>query len=270
MPKLAFGVPWSSPFCWTGWAEHLPNLQRPAGYDVRFFRGKGWCPARRHIDLCEQALAWGADLICVIGADQIHPEDLLPRLVQRFEEGCEVVAALVPARGYVGWQDMKPFQPMAWRFKSSNGHDPRQVSSRAYRGMGLDGDMIDVIDPEAGDLQQVHFIGSGVLMFHRDHLLALKKPWFMETIDRESYQRLANMDCTFVWRLQVEAQAKVWVDTTIKVRHLHAFEIDETYQERFTDWMRPGTGSPDICRYDRPTLVTNGKYGDRQAAHRAS
>lgn len=249
MLKLAVGYPWSSPFCWTGWADHLPNLQRPEGYEVRFFRGKGWCPARRHIDICEQALAWGADFICIIGADQIHPEDMLPRLVKRVEEGCEVVTALVPARGYVGWQDMKPFQPMAWRFRRTSGNGLAAAQSRDYRGMKFDADAIEVIDPAAGDVQPVNFIGSGVLMFHRDHLLALKRPWFMETIEPTSYQRLANMDCTFVWRLQMEAKARVYVDTTIQVKHLHAFEIDASYQDRFADWMKPGAGAPDICRY---------------------
>jgi hypothetical protein len=250
--KLAVFYPWSSPFCWTGWADHLPNLQRPAGYEVRFFRGKGWCPARRHIDGCEQALAWGADLILVIGADQIHPDDMLVKLIDRWEAKRQVITAMVPARGYVGWQDMKPFQPMAWRFKRTNSDDILSITSRQYRGMKMDADAIEVIDPKDGDFQRINFIGSGVLMFHRDHLLALKTPWFMESIDPETYQRIANMDCVFVWRLQREAGAQVWCDTTIKVKHLHAFEIDESYGERFADWMRPGEGPPDICKYAAP------------------
>lgn len=250
--KLAVGYPWSSPFVWTGFADHLPNLQRPEGVDVRFFRGAGWCPARRHISICEQALEWGADLILIIGADQIHPEDMLPRLVQRWKEtGGQVIAALVPARAYVGWQDMRPFQPMAWRFKRTSG-GLADIKPREYRGMALDPDLIEVIDPDAGELQDVNFIGSGVLMFHRDHLLALSAPWFKETIERESYQRLANMDCTFVYRLQTEAHARVLVDTTIKVKHLHAFEIDDSFQYRFDDWMQPGGGPKEICRYVKP------------------
>lgn len=255
--KLAVGYPWSSPFAWTGFAEHIPNLARPEGYDVRFFRGTGWCPARRHIDICEQALAWGADLVLIIGADQIHPEDMLPRLVDRHDrEGYEVVSALVPARGYVGWQDMKPFQRMAWRFKRTSQRGlGKVIDLREYRSMAQDADMIETIDPADGEMQQVNFIGSGVLMFERAHLEALERPWFMETIDRASYNRTANMDCTFVWRLQMEAHAKVWVDTTIKVKHLHAFPIDETYSDRFEDWQKPGAGDPAICRYPQTAAV---------------
>lgn len=264
--KLAVGYPWSSAFSWTGFTDSMLNLQRPRGarnsfgvleaVEVRYFRGAGWCPARRHAHICEQALDWGADLICIVGADQLHPEDMLDRLIQRWNEGCEVVTALVPARGYVGWQDMKPFQAVASRFKrTSTEQGITRIVPREFRGQRLDGDMVEIIDPKDGDLQKINFIGSGVLMFHRDHLLALKKPWFMETIDPETYNRRANMDVVFVWRLQTEAQAQVWCDTTIKVKHLHAFEIDESFTHRFDDWMEPGMGDPALCRYPAPEKV---------------
>lgn len=245
--KLAVGYPWSSPFFFTGAMDNMLALERPA--ETRFFRGSGWCPARRHIHICEQALAWGADLICIIGADQLHPPDMLTRLLARHKEGYEVVSALVPARGYVSWQDMKPFQPMGWRFKAAVGDDIAQISAvRAYRTWDLDKDMLEAVNPADGDMQRVDFIGSGVLMFHRDHLLALERPWFFETVRQEDCQRTANMDATFVWRLQMEAHAKTWVDTTIKVRHLHVFEIDESFAGRFADWAEGG-GDPEICRY---------------------
>ena len=244
--KLAVGPAWDSPFVYRAWAETMFNLQRPAGWDVRLFMGKGWCPAKRHIDLCERALAWGADAICFLGADQLYPEDLLLRLLARQAEGYEVVAALVPARGYVSWQDMRPFQKMAWRFKAGNCD-----ALRPYRNMELDGDMMEVIRPRTG-MQRCDFIGSGVLLFQRDHLLSLKRPWFYETIYWPNFGRQANQDTGFVWRLQTEAHAQVWVDTDIEVTHLHIFEIDDTYPDRFPDWERAGQGDPSICRYRDP------------------
>jgi hypothetical protein len=36
--------------------------------------------------------------------------------------------------------------------------------------------------------------------------------------------------------LRDEVGAKIWVDTTIKVKHLNLFQIDETYPERFPDY----------------------------------
>jgi hypothetical protein len=244
--KLGVCYPWSSPFTFTAFTDSALNLRHPEGCEVRFFRGLGWCPAKRHIDACEKALAWGADLICIIGTDQTYEDDMLVRLVGRFNEGYEVVSALVPARGFVGWQPMKPFQPMAWRFK------PR-MDGRQYRGLFESSDMMETIGRGNGssDMERINFIGSGVLMFHKDHILSLKKPWFYEKVDPQTMTRLACMDTVFVWRLQSEAYAKVWVDTTILVKHAHVFQIDDSFQNRFDDWMEPGMGDETICAYKR-------------------
>ena len=73
-------------------------------------------------------------------ADQVYEYDMIPRLINRIEnDGCDVISAMVPTRGHVARMNMRPFQPMAWRFKES-------TKFREYRGFELDGDMIDVID----------------------------------------------------------------------------------------------------------------------------
>jgi hypothetical protein len=232
--KLAIGYPWVSPFMWSFFAENAMNLQRPE--NSRWFRGKGWCPAKRHIDFCEQAIEWGASHILIVGADQVHPEDMIPRLIKRVEEdGCEVISALVPTRGHVPWMDMKPFQPMAWRWKAN-------ITPREYRGSQQDMDMIEVVKVSDGDLQKIDFIGSGVLMFPVDDLLMLDKPWFAEVFHRETMNRRASMDTRFVWELKAKAGANVWVDTTIKVGHINPFIIDESFQNRFGDWEETGYG----------------------------
>lgn len=252
--KLAFGIPWTSPFLFTEYADAMMNLQRPREarnalgvlepLETRFFRGPGWCPARRHTSLCEQALEWGADLILILGADQTYDEDLLCRLIARWNEGHEVMSALVPARGYIGWQDMEPFQRMAWRLKRVGAGDVDAL----LRGEAPND--VEVVDPAAGDVQEINFIGSGVLMFHRDHLLALQRPWFRESINPETYERLASMDTGFVWRLQAEAGARVWVDTTIKVGHLHIMNVDPSFAARFPDWKQHGAGPASSCQYE--------------------
>ena len=239
--KLAIGYPWVSQFMWTFFAENAMNLQRPA--NSRWFRGRGWCPARRHINICEQAVEWGASHILILGADQVHPEDMIPRLIKRVEEDdCEVITALVPARGNVVSMEMKPFQPMAWRWKVN-------FKPREYRSYDLDRDMLDVIDPKNGDLQQVDFIGSGVLMFPVDDLLMMKKPWFYEEFDPERYMRKASMDTRFVGKLKMVSGARVWVDTTIQVGHINPFVIDRSYQDRFGDWNETGYGECDLSSF---------------------
>ena len=241
---------------YTKYVDSMLELERPAVANdhsgkpqtmaTRFIRGPGWCPARRHMEACEIALSWGADLICIVGADQIYPQDMLPRLIERWNQGYEVIAAMVPTRGYMPHMQMKPFQPMAWRIPNSeDGATKIKVCHDVEK-------LVDPIDPTEGDVQRVNFIGSGVLMFHRDHLLALKKPWFYETIDPDTFGRLACMDTKFVWRLQMEAGAKIWADTTIKVKHIHDMEIDETFQDRFEDWAEDGNGDRAICNAHIP------------------
>ena len=232
--KLAIGFPWVSPFIWTQTVDSLLNLRRPD--NSRFFRGRGWCPARRHLDICEMAVEWGASHILILGADQVYEEDMIERLISRVEDdNCEVISALVPTRGCVPRMDMVPFQPMAWRFKAN-------TDFRQYRGYEEDGDMIEVIKPENGDLQEIDFIGSGVIMFPVDDLLMLPKPWFSETFDEETMAREASMDTKFCFKLKVISGAKLWVDTSILVRHLNVMEIDRSYQERFLDWQDVGYG----------------------------
>lgn len=245
--KLGVFWPWASPFAYTGFTENVVNLKRPEGYEVRFFRGDGWSPARRHTDGVEKALAWGADLILCIGSDQTYPEDMLVRLVNRYKEtDGDVITALVPFRGYVNWQNMKPFQPLAWKVKDNN--------LREFRGMDRDSDKMEPINPANGDLQKVNVIGSGVLLFDRKHIESIKRPWFFEMIDKKTYRLIGDMDSQFIWRLQLEGKATVWVDTTIKVEHLSVFSIDESFQDRFDDWMEKGRGDMSVCRYGREKL----------------
>lgn len=232
MKKLALVYPWDSPFIFSAGVERFLNMEIPKGYEARWFRGKGWCQARMHTHCCEQALEWGADLICFLGSDQIHPEDMLPRLANHMEEGAGAVSALIPFRGYLGSQEMVPFGKLAWR-KVDDGKKIPPVA----------------IDPKAGDLQKIDFIGSGVILFRAEYLRRLKKPWFWDRIEDSDRQiRKSNFDVEFVWALQNELGVQMYVDTTIDVRHLHVFEIDETFQDRFADWAEPDSGDPSICK----------------------
>ena len=225
--KLAIGTPWASPFMYTDTVDSLLNLRRPPGVEVKFVRGSGWATARHHNEICEKALAWGADAILIIGPDQVCEEDMVERLMVHFNNGCDVVTAMVPTRLMVPGQEMKPFQPMAWRI--------HETPERRYQNPQKDKDLIEIVTPEGGDLQEIDVIGSGVILFHVKHLKLLKKPWFFERITGDGYNRVAGMDSVFVWRLRKEVGLKVWVDTTIKVKHLHVFQIDDTFSARFQD-----------------------------------
>ena len=260
-PKLAVVYPWQSPFFYTRCVESLLHLQHPPGYEVDYFRGTGWSPALRHINGCEQAMGWGADYIVIVGADQLYEPDMLCRLVARMEEGYEAVACMVPTRGFLAWNHgMKPFGKVAWRFKPST--DGFQTKTRQYRGQAIDADMLGLVNPADGDMQLCHMVGSGVIMFRREHLEALHKPWFYESIDPLTQQRWASMDTRFSFRLQWEAGARLWVDTSIKIRHLHIFAIDDSFPGRFEDWATPHPDADqDICKY-LPTAFPDSTMAD--------
>lgn len=213
------------------------RLRRPAGYDVDFFQGRGWSPACRHNTAVEQAVAWGADHIVILGADQVYEPDLLERLIARRNQGYEIVSAMVPTRGYIADMDMRPFQRMAWRLKGKG------TDFIAWNRAEL-----EVVKPEDGEMQRIDFIGSGCIMFDADHVLALAKPWFFETIDFATQTRTACMDTKFAYRLRMEAYGQIWCDTTIRIRHLHDMAIDSTFVDRFEDWMTPGVGPSDLVQ----------------------
>ena len=247
-PRLAICYPWTSPFMYSDCVESMLKLKHPEGWKINFFRGTGWSPARRHNQSIEQALEWGTDYICILGSDQIYEPDLLTRLCKRvMVDGCEVISAMVPARCKLSHPDHHSFQPTAWRIKE---FDALDHGIKAMSNSSSCNDTYRIIDPKDGDLQRVDTIGSGVLMFQRDHLFSIKRPWFRDTVaNYEMWERIANMDTGFVHRLRTEAHADVWVDTSIKVKHLHIFAINEGFHERL--------GVPNV-----PTPGTTGSHSE--------
>ena len=245
--KLAVCVPWSSPFIWTRFVEAMANVRSPEGVEVKWIFGRGWCPAKRHIEALEKALEWGADLLCIFGADQIAPPDMLEKLYRLYLEKGQAVCALIPSRGYFENNNgSKPFQPLAWKWADAKLDENGKIIKRTYRGQTLDPDMTELIKQD-GTVQVCHIIGSGCIMFHRDHLLSLKKPWFFETFDKETYGRRAMMDTFFSWRLISEAGTGLFCDTSIKIGHIHDMVIDESFQDRFDDWMdKENVADPNI------------------------
>jgi len=214
--KLCIGWPWQPPTMWTRITNNYLSLQRPE--NSFWVRGLGWCPARRHIDICEKAISGEASHLLIIGADQIHPKDMIPRLIARIEDnGCDVISVPIPTNGNT--DKIKYFQKCAW------------VQNKS----GKLGEW-DLIDLSKGDLQQIKSIGSGVLMFPVSALNQIRKPWFKEHFDPLTYKRISCMDIEFAYRLECDAGLKVWTDTTIKVNHWIPFEVDETFEKRFEDW----------------------------------
>ena len=227
--KLAVCYPGETPMVFMAFVESALDLQRPAGYEIKWFRGLGWCQARRRNHAAEQALAWGADLIVTLDIDQVYEPDILCRLVSRVDEGYHMVAAMVPSRGYVQGTGMKPFQRLAWKLE-----DKKFVP-------------VDVGD---GTMQKCEFPTSAAMIYRAGDLQKIGKPWYYFKYDQETWKQIHGEDAAFALRFQREAGVQAWVDTTIRVKHAHVFQIDETFSDRFDDWSTPGNGDPSICSYE--------------------
>lgn len=223
--KIAVCTAWGSPFSWSHADYNLMNLNRPEGIPVKFLPGMGRDPGRRHMWGVEKALEWGASHICFLGADQMHDVDILEKFVVHIENGWSAVTAMVPVRGWVPVKGVnKPFQKFAWAWK-----DDKRVAK-------FDQNYLKLVTPEDGPYMEIVCVGSGAIIFDASLLGNLQKPWFKEAEADENARRPAAMDTGFVWRLVVEAGARILCDTTINVVHLDVFPIDDSFGDRFADW----------------------------------
>lgn len=230
MRKLAVCYPGDMASVFMAAFASMVNIETPQSCEVRWFRGIGWCQARRRTHGCEQALEWGAELIVQLDVDQVYEPDVLSRLVARYDEGHRIIAAMVPSRGYVESGKIEPFGRLAWR-STENG--------RAY----------EPVDPNEGEVIQVDFPTSACVLFAASDLERLPKPWYFSQYDQDTWKIIAGEDGTFFVRM-ADLGIKSYVDTTIKVNHAHVFEIDGTFPDRFKDWAINGGGDPTICRYE--------------------
>jgi hypothetical protein len=219
--KLAVCYPGDMPTFYAKAVDSLLNIERPEGFEVQWFRGFGWCQARRRIVAAEAAIAWGADLIASLDMDQVYEPDILNRLVGRIEEGFDCVSALIPSRGKSPALD-RPFQGMGWR---------------------MDGDKFTPVTAEDGEMVPAAFGTHGCCIFRASDIERLQQPWYAYTYDKKNWQEIEGEDSRFFLRFNQELGVKTWIDTTIKVKHCHVFQIDETYSERFNDWVPGPLGS---------------------------
>lgn len=247
MPKLAVCIPWHPPFVYRDFVVSAMSVSPPDGYEMEPIWSGGWCSAARHNNGTDQALKWGADVILFMDADQTFNRDAVQRLIHRMDtDKRDVMAAVVPQRGYVASQPMEPFQSMAWRLK-----DPADLSKMGKAtGWTMPHKFMDVIDPDEAPVQQVNLVSTSFFAIRTSVFPKLSRPWFFECVDPRTWNRYSNMDTAFVLRLQKEAGVSIWVDTTIPIEHRQVFGIDRTFPGRFKDWA-DGGGDPRICSYNK-------------------
>jgi hypothetical protein len=188
--------------------------------------GVGWCPAARHNDGVAKAQEWGADLIMFNGGDHLCPKDIIPRMLKHINDGWDMVQAMIPSRGVVGY-DGTPFNAISYKVVGP--------MPKANAILYAPPDSIEIITYK-DEPQQTHICGTGNILMKSEILDGMEQPYFEEFIKKDNrYGRWCVQDSNFVYRCTVESGARLLCDTTLKLIHLDVFGIDETYTERFKD-----------------------------------
>lgn len=210
--KIACVIPWNSPFLWAKPVPNFLNVKAPAGGELRWFMPAGWCSARRKTAGVEQALAWGAELIWFVDADQLVEEDTLIRLYAKIRvAGVAAVGAMQPCRGYFPqFKGSKPYQPMCWNEKGQ-AFTPTEFQPVMYGSLNC-----FLIEAE---------------VFER-----LPRPWFSERFNVMTMARLSSLDQHFTKKLW-DNGFRLWVDPDIRPKHMDAMPLDWGMQDRFDDLM---------------------------------
>src|SRR5262249_37175753 len=145
------------------------NFERPDDCVIQWFRGLGDTAARRHNHCMEQALAWKADAVLILGSDQVYHDPKTPvKLVGHFRSGCDCVTALVPMRGVAPSQGTKPFGFTAFQLRPDK-------DGNVFVNGDMRSDRFIPIDRKSGDLVPCHAVGSGVLLFPASALETLER-----------------------------------------------------------------------------------------------
>jgi hypothetical protein len=207
--KLACVIPWMSPFLWAKPIPSFLNLKIPKGVEVRWFMPNGWCSARRKTGGVEQAMEWGADYIWFVDADQLCEEDTLELLWAHVEAGRVPICALQPARGHFPGLTERPYQPVAWD-EEGKPFTPTEVRQIVYGPLNC-------------------------ILLDMKTFRDMKRPWFNERFNPTTMARLSSIDQHFTARLANEIKTPVWVDPTIRPKHMEAFPLDWEFQDRFSE-----------------------------------
>ncbi len=211
MQKILVGVPWTSAFMHTRWVDAALKMKAPGGYQIEWLRGLGWCPARRFNYLVEKATALDADLIAFLDGDVVVPSEWLEVMAKHIEQGSEVVASPVPMRGRVHEQ-YEPFELMAWN----------AVDGKVENAAGSGFAKVGYVSMSAVMMDMKVFRDNPSLMARHKH--------------ERNYREPGNTTDSLLMEDLKKCGVDVFVDPSMSVRHIHSFEIDETFSERFADW----------------------------------
>ena len=198
----------------TRWVDAALKLRPPSGYSIEWVRGLGWCDARRIHYIIEKVLEADADYVAFIDGDVVVPPEWLETMAKHMESGCRVVASVVPMRGRAHEQ-YAPFGPMAWNVVGSK--------------------LVPII--LNAKLQEVDYISLGAVMMEANIFRECDALWTWHEFDeRNGYRPRGSTADSILMRNIRKRGIRVYADPSLTVKHLHTFEIDHTFGDRFPEW----------------------------------
>jgi hypothetical protein len=214
MRKIVIGTPWVSAFMHTRWVDAALKLRPPSGCSIEWIRGLGWCDARRIHYIIEHALEADADLVAFLDGDVIVPPEWLETMTKHMETGIRAVASVVPMRGRAHEQNA-PFEGMAWN---------------------VVGEKLVQIDPRDG-LQTAQYVSLGAAMFDASIFREEDRLWTWHEYDVHlGYKAVGSTADSILMKNIQKRGIQIYADPSMAVGHLHTFEIDQTFGERFPEW----------------------------------
>lgn len=228
------------------WAIHIGALQERSKREhvtrdgaifefSHFTAGRLLTPAAREA-LADHALSGGMDYMLMIDDDMIIPLDMFERL---YEHHVDAVAPLAFTRN-------APHLAVIYECKS--GWDP--VANTDYFVNHF------ARNYPKNQLVRCDAVGFGSVLIKMDVIRKMKKPYFMSTCG-------TGEDILWCYNAQRQADAKIYMDTSIKLGHLsYPLVVDEAYAE----WYWKNQEKKDVQKSYSPIrnfgMGENGKSSD--------
>lgn len=192
--------------------EKWKNENRPIQYEFYWFTVGRLLTALAREKLMEQALAGGMDYIFMYDDDMILPIDIMEHLIADIEEHPEI-DVLAPLAF------MRNAPHYAVIYTTIEGYD--QASHKPYFINNF------VKNYPKDTLTECDAVGFGAVLINLEMVKKMKDPYFFSTTG-------SGEDIYFCMKAKQEADARIFMDTRIKLGHLgKQIVIDEEYFEKW-------------------------------------
>lgn len=205
------------------WAEVIKREKRNPQYQFNWFTARRLLTPFAREQLVEHAIAGGMDYILMYDDDMVLPMDMVQRMLLDMEENPEV-DVLAPLAF------MRNPPHLAVMYTTTEGYDA------TYKQPYYINQIVKKYPKDT--LVECDAVGFGAVLIKMDVIKKMKPPYFFSTTG-------TGEDIYFCYKAKKEANARIFMDTRIKLGHLKNPDIvDEEYHEK---WVKEnGYEKPDI------------------------